>query len=124
MKKVYNHLVDSEIISHLPLSKEEKVLTICPLHYSEKEANEIRYAARLLSSMRNMPFSTWSNSGGGVHCGFFFKRNADFKTITKYLKKNDLVVDNENITNKVCRLINIISEVDPDEKYKLYSFTI
>lgn len=103
-------------IDNIPLTEEVKVLKVSSLHLNQEEAINFRRIARNLSSQRNMPLAFWSNSGGGVHCGFFFERCDTFDRLIEWLDDECSLVDKREFR----RLLNFLYELDPDEKYELY----
>jgi len=122
-KKVYDYLIEkSGDTPSLKLS-EERFICINSFCISDKESDQLRKCARLLSVSRNMPFAFWSNSSGGVHCGFFLYRSSSFKEILEYLDDGANFKEEEaNLKQSLKRIFYLLSEVDPEEEYSFYKF--
>ena len=90
---------------------------------SSTRSSKFRKAMRCLSNFRNMPYCTYSNTSGGVHCGFYFHSDYEFdKMRIATRKQGELIFEGEDIQPYILDFIDYIEEHDPMHKYSIYQF--
>lgn len=113
------------VIDKMQMVQEKKVLQFSSFLFSEQEGCSFRKLARCISTIRNMPIATWSNTNGGFHCGFFLYRGYSFEHVLNWIKEEKPFsnLEGENMNKIALRLFNFLYETDTEEKYEIYWFS-